>query len=101
MVKAAIQAHDNDGSGTISGAELEAVFNTLGYIPDPVAVSEAAKDAGIDPQDEDLDLGELWRLLSVFRSREGFDSNEMFEITEAFTQFDEDESGEVSTLEVG
>merc|ERR1719313_397806 len=57
-VKDAIAANDQDGSGTISGSELGELLKSLGYIPDPEAVAEAARDGGIEPDDDDLDLSE-------------------------------------------
>jgi len=102
-LRAAIMANDADGSGTIQYNELENLIRALGYYPDSDSVQEAADDAGISKDDNDLDLSELWLLLQIFRSREGFNRAEAMEIETAFTKFDRrnGNTGEISVLEIG
>jgi len=101
-IQTIMQASDADGDGTISKEELPAILSALGYfLADMEAVWEAARDGGIAADDQDFDLSELWRLLSVFRSREGLLAAEAEEITESFQRYDKAESGEIPSLEVG
>jgi len=92
---------DSDGSGTISRTELPAAVQTLGYVPDAEAVWEAAAEAHIAEDQTDLDFGELWRLLTIYRAREGFLKSESDEIASAFGRFDKEKNGEIGVLDVG
>jgi len=92
---------DEDNSGTISRAELPKAVQSLGYVADPEAVWEAATEAHIDPNQEDLDFGELWRLLTIYRAREGFLRSESEDIAEAFKRIDKAKVGEIGVVEVG
>jgi len=98
----AIRQNDTDGSGTVSGGEIINVLKALGYdVPDPIAIQEAARDGGIEPDDDDLDLSEFWQFLTVYRQREGFSANDAALIQEAFQHYDKGKLGEISTLEIG
>lgn len=99
----AIAESDEDGNGTISGGrEIEAVFRALGYhIVDEVAIEDAVRETGVDPEKGELDLSSLWRLLGVYRAREGLSVVDTNDITKAFERYDKDKRGHVSTLEVG
>jgi len=102
-VKDAITANDADGSGTLSSAELADLLRSIGYIPDEDAVIEAARDSGVDMEDGGtvIELSECWRLLGVYRSREGFNKAEVDEIKQAFERYDKNNTGEISTLDIG
>jgi len=101
-VAKAIEEHDDDASGTISLDELPRMFKVLGYdLPDVSAIKESAIAAGLDPEDSELDLCELWRLLSVYRVNEGLNNHVTLQVQEAFGRYDKERCGEVSTLEVG
>lgn len=120
---------DADGSGTISQREylrslrkireheLELVrqalgdqeqlpkeqvthlFRDLGYILwDALAIAEAAEEAKI--QENQLDLSNLWRLLLMYRQREGMRNSELDSIDAAFRKEDLEGTGELTALEV-
>lgn len=90
-VKAVMKEHDADGSGTIGMDELRSLLTKIGYFPSGDAVVDAAAEAGLDPTDDDLDLCKLWRLLQVYRSREGLSWTEIQDVRETFAQFASDD----------
>jgi len=102
-LKAAVLANDADGSGSTDHGELEALLRSLGYLPDRFAVLEAAEDAQIAPGDLALDISDLWRLVQIFRRREGFSREEAAEIQRAFEKSDlaSGSSGEIGVLDIG
>merc|ERR1712039_1136235 len=88
LISEAMLSNDEDGSGTISGTEIDNVLKMLGYdMLDAKAVDEAIRDSGINAEDE-IDLSELWQFLMVYRSREGFSSSEATLIKEAFERYE-------------
>lgn len=98
-----IKREDTDGSGTVNVAELVRVFKALGYVAvDPQAISEACEAAGIETGVE-LGLNEMWKLLLVFRSRDGLLEDEAHEIEAAFMRYANsgDADGEIGTLQIG
>eukprot|EP00927_Polykrikos_kofoidii_P084914 TRINITY_DN9096_c0_g1_i2.p1 TRINITY_DN9096_c0_g1~~TRINITY_DN9096_c0_g1_i2.p1 ORF type:complete len:1192 (-),score=161.11 TRINITY_DN9096_c0_g1_i2:16-3591(-) len=100
-VKKALFENDTDHSGTVGVQELNTVLGVLGCVCDPVAVRDAAVEAGLDPDDDELDLGELWRLLTLYRAREGLNSQDVAEVKSAFARYERDGSGELSVHDVG
>lgn len=100
LIRDVIRRNDTDGDGTISREELPSVLVALGYLPEMKAVWEAARDGGIAPDDSDLDLGELWQLLTVYRLREGFMASEMEDIKRTFARYD-NRTGEISQRDLG
>lgn len=101
QVKQLVEQNDADGSGTLSGDEVDAFIESLGYFPDRNAVKEAAIAAGLDPEDSDLDLSELFQLLLSFRQREGLSNDFMDEIERAFKKYDRLDEDEISTVDIG
>jgi len=98
LVQKTMEAADEDGSGDINMDEVITVLQALGYDScEHIVIKEAADDAGL--LDEELDLGELWRLLLVYRNREGMSNAEVKAIDAAFNKQDRDRSGELTTLE--
>lgn len=106
---------DYNLTGTIGFRDgLQDVLQCLGYVPDRVAISDAAEDAGLLPTGSrrgknhrmtillpTLSLSELWRLLEVFRGREGLTRNESLEVEEAFQRCDPNPMGEICTADAG
>eukprot|EP00927_Polykrikos_kofoidii_P040789 TRINITY_DN34802_c0_g1_i1.p1 TRINITY_DN34802_c0_g1~~TRINITY_DN34802_c0_g1_i1.p1 ORF type:complete len:1142 (+),score=178.73 TRINITY_DN34802_c0_g1_i1:140-3565(+) len=101
LVKSAIAICDTDGTGTISGSELHSMLCGLGYLPDEDAVKDAMLEAGVDVNSKELDLSEVFRVVCVFRHREGLTAELLTDIEAAFTFFDKECTGELSTLDVG
>jgi Ca2+-binding EF-hand superfamily protein len=100
IVAEAMTLGDEDGSGTLAHSEIEGVLKLLGYVPDNDAVSEACFEANIT-DDTELDLCHFWQLLTVYRGREGFSASEAADIQEAFDLYHRDDSGEITTSEMG
>lgn len=98
-LKAAIIANDTDGNGAVDRSDLMPLFHSLGYIPDADAVAEAAEDAGIANDDEEIDISELWRLMQVYRDREGLNRYDSEEINKTFAKHEKD--GSIATDDVG
>jgi Ca2+-binding EF-hand superfamily protein len=90
---------DADKSGTISQQEIAEIVHLLGYSPDESALEEAADEAGIEDKDN-MDLSDVWQLLSRFRAREGFSRVEANELAQAFEKFDVENNGEISTVQI-
>eukprot|EP00441_Pelagodinium_beii_P043394 CAMPEP_0197627016 /NCGR_PEP_ID=MMETSP1338-20131121/5749_1 /TAXON_ID=43686 ORGANISM="Pelagodinium beii, Strain RCC1491" /NCGR_SAMPLE_ID=MMETSP1338 /ASSEMBLY_ACC=CAM_ASM_000754 /LENGTH=1038 /DNA_ID=CAMNT_0043197627 /DNA_START=1 /DNA_END=3117 /DNA_ORIENTATION=- len=99
IVVKVMEESDADGSGTLSMTEVVDIVKGLGYdVMIMAAIEEAASDANVDSSEE-LGLSELWRVLAVFRTREGFTNEECNEIDDAFNEQDEDGSGELTSVE--
>jgi calmodulin len=100
LVKDAIFEKDEDGSGTVSMSELDQVLKVLGYFCDSMPIRDAAVAAGLDPDDDELDLSELWRLLTVYRQRDCLSQVDLEEVSSAVNRYSKGE-GEVSSFDVG
>eukprot|EP00930_Biecheleria_cincta_P038673 TRINITY_DN26560_c0_g1_i1.p1 TRINITY_DN26560_c0_g1~~TRINITY_DN26560_c0_g1_i1.p1 ORF type:complete len:1192 (-),score=217.37 TRINITY_DN26560_c0_g1_i1:69-3644(-) len=99
LVMEVIKVNDQDGSGTIDRKELFLVLRGLGYeIADSAAIDESQTEAGLASVDE-LGLSQLWRILAVYRLREGMTNEEVESIYAAFHAQDKDGSGELETRE--
>jgi len=91
---------DLDKSGTIGLKEFKILLQSLGYFPDMSCVAEAAEDAGINLKDSaQLDLDMLWRLLQVYRFREGLSRDDYKGLNEAFKLYS-DEHHDASDIKV-
>eukprot|EP00928_Gymnodinium_smaydae_P095017 TRINITY_DN8096_c1_g1_i1.p1 TRINITY_DN8096_c1_g1~~TRINITY_DN8096_c1_g1_i1.p1 ORF type:complete len:1003 (+),score=230.66 TRINITY_DN8096_c1_g1_i1:234-3011(+) len=100
-VKEVAKQNDTDGDGKIQYDELVGLVRAMGLIPDRDAIREAAEEAGISTDDDDVDIGELWRLLQVFRSHEGLSRRELDEVDSAFHRYADKVDKEVSIVDVG
>eukprot|EP00931_Biecheleriopsis_adriatica_P060303 TRINITY_DN36202_c0_g1_i1.p1 TRINITY_DN36202_c0_g1~~TRINITY_DN36202_c0_g1_i1.p1 ORF type:complete len:993 (-),score=227.74 TRINITY_DN36202_c0_g1_i1:28-2868(-) len=90
---------DEDGGGTISKGEAIGILKGLGYEPyDLKVIQEAGAAAGL-VDGVDMDLSEFWRLLLVFRKKEGFSEAENLKLEQAFDAQDRDRSGDLTSLE--
>eukprot|EP00930_Biecheleria_cincta_P069678 TRINITY_DN57389_c0_g1_i1.p1 TRINITY_DN57389_c0_g1~~TRINITY_DN57389_c0_g1_i1.p1 ORF type:complete len:1135 (-),score=281.36 TRINITY_DN57389_c0_g1_i1:70-3474(-) len=99
LVARQIRESDEDGSGTVAPTEMATLLKGLGYDPwDTAVVEEALEEAGLG-QESELDLGQIWRLLKVYRALEGFSKADVACMDEAFREHDKDNSGELSNLE--
>jgi len=92
---------DDDGSGTINAKELDGTMRALGYVTDPQAVKDAIAEAGLDEDDDELDVSEFFRLLDIYRQREGLSADDIQQLEVAFHHYDKEKIGELSTLDVG
>jgi len=101
VLRQVMKENDTDGNGTIQYHEICELLRSMGYVPDVQSVREAAADAGIAENDDDLDLSELWRLLKYYREREGLSRREVAEIDDAFKRADINGKGEVGIESIG
>jgi len=101
VLQRVIDMNDADGNGTLSGKEILNTFSALGYIVSAQGVAEAALEAGLDPDDQELDLSELWQLVQVYRWREGLTGEEAADVQQAFKRHDKLDRGEISELDAG
>jgi len=94
---------DEEDNGEIDKKELVRLFRCLGYMPDSNAVAEVMAAAGIrtgmTPDDESHCLSELWRLLQLYRGREGLNKEDAKEINETFGKHEC--KGSISLNDVG
>eukprot|EP00929_Paragymnodinium_shiwhaense_P044970 TRINITY_DN23035_c0_g1_i1.p1 TRINITY_DN23035_c0_g1~~TRINITY_DN23035_c0_g1_i1.p1 ORF type:complete len:1110 (-),score=384.64 TRINITY_DN23035_c0_g1_i1:158-3487(-) len=95
-----LKNHDADGSGTLDGAELDNLFAELGYFPNHEAIREASLEAGLDPEEMEFDLDALWRVLKVYRAREGFTAEEIEDVEGAFSMVDKGRLNEIGPLQL-
>jgi len=103
-IKNAFDLFDVNDNCKVCIEEITALLGSLGFVPDRTALMESAEDAGLlDPDGAlvELDLGGLWQLLEVFRSREGLSRWEAHEVAEAFERYDEDQDGQIATFDIG
>ncbi|CAK9098305.1 E3 ubiquitin-protein ligase SHPRH, partial [Durusdinium trenchii] len=97
LVRKAIASAQDEGC--LPRERVPHLFRDLGYILwDAEAITEAAQDAGI--LEHHLDLSNLWRLLLMYRHREGMRSSELECIDTAFRREDPEGTGRLSPLEV-
>jgi calmodulin len=95
--------HDENHDGSIAGSELLGMLRSMGYVPDFDAVHESMARAGIAHDDDDLDLGELWRLLAFYRECEGLSNEDLESVELSFKRYakGEGEDVEVDVVEIG
>ncbi|CAE7675253.1 unnamed protein product [Symbiodinium sp. CCMP2592] len=99
-VLATISGQNTNGTICLQQSDVPVVLKQLGYdMWDNQAISEAASEAGLRGMST-LDLSALWRLLLVYRQREGMRNEELQSIDAAFRRNDQDGSGELNSLEV-
>merc|ERR1711937_437580 len=96
-----IHMNDKNRDGNIQYNELTTLLCSLGYFPCDAAVKEAAKEANIAEEDQDLDISELWRFMKVYRDREGLTEEEANEIEEAWADAGMEPEGEVTVVQIG
>eukprot|EP00927_Polykrikos_kofoidii_P077451 TRINITY_DN74392_c0_g1_i1.p1 TRINITY_DN74392_c0_g1~~TRINITY_DN74392_c0_g1_i1.p1 ORF type:complete len:1199 (+),score=174.98 TRINITY_DN74392_c0_g1_i1:32-3628(+) len=100
-VRKALFEGADDNNGTVPVSDLNVVLRLFGCVRDQEALVDAAAEAGFDPEDDELDLGELWRLLTIYRAREGLSNGTAAEIKAAFQRYERGGCGELSVLDVG
>jgi len=93
---------DVDHSGGISEAELRKALKKYGYTPLKTVVHEIFEEVLDDPwmPDRELDFNEFFDFILVLRQRDGFLNAEVKEMRAIFDRFDDDDSGEISALEL-
>eukprot|EP00746_Dinoflagellata_sp_MGD_P153181 gnl/MRDRNA2_/MRDRNA2_84111_c0_seq1.p1 gnl/MRDRNA2_/MRDRNA2_84111_c0~~gnl/MRDRNA2_/MRDRNA2_84111_c0_seq1.p1 ORF type:complete len:934 (+),score=214.51 gnl/MRDRNA2_/MRDRNA2_84111_c0_seq1:127-2928(+) len=92
--------YDEDGSGTLSTAELPRLLENAGYIPLRKALNEATSIVDHD-QSGEIDFDEFLELMTIYRRSEGFSKSEIEEQKAIFKKFDVDEIDEISVMELG
>lgn len=98
---------DADGSGKISREELFVCIKKLKYSMPLDSVVEEVFDEVFDAPgaekswSHELDFDHFFDFMLLFRQREGFLKSEVEDLFVTFTRFDDDHSGEISTLELG
>lgn len=104
-VKKAMADADADGNGLISKSEMPDLLKGLGYDPwDVHVILEAQRRAGLEGEQE-LELGQVWQVLTVYRRYDGFtmaQCEKFHEIFEEHCDCDKEtgEIGEMESIEV-
>jgi len=94
---------DSDHSGGISEWELRQVLKSKNYTPLRCVLDEIFEEVYPDAWDEDeseLDSDQFFDFMLVLNRRDGFMRGECEELRTTYERFDEDDSGEVSAMEV-
>mmetsp|Transcript_106574 Transcript_106574/g.339959 ORF Transcript_106574/g.339959 Transcript_106574/m.339959 type:complete len:965 (-) Transcript_106574:61-2955(-) len=94
---------DADHSGGISERELRKVLKSKSYTPLRSVLDEIFAEVYPDDWDEDdseLDFDQFFDFMLVLNRRDGFMMRECEELRKTYERFDEDDSGEVSAMEV-
>jgi len=93
---------DIDKSGGISESELRFALRRLGYTPLRQNVLEVIYEVvdGTWHDGRELDFNEFFAFMLIVRQREGFNKDAVEEMRKVFNRFDEDDSGEVDSLEL-
>ncbi|CAE7554115.1 CAM53 [Symbiodinium natans] len=100
VMESTVSGQNAGGTLSLHKSDVPVVLKQLGYdMWDHQAISEAAEEAGLQGMST-LDLSALWRLLLVYRQREGMRNEELQSIDAAFRREDQDGSGELNSLEV-
>eukprot|EP00746_Dinoflagellata_sp_MGD_P166198 gnl/MRDRNA2_/MRDRNA2_95929_c0_seq1.p1 gnl/MRDRNA2_/MRDRNA2_95929_c0~~gnl/MRDRNA2_/MRDRNA2_95929_c0_seq1.p1 ORF type:complete len:940 (+),score=186.60 gnl/MRDRNA2_/MRDRNA2_95929_c0_seq1:80-2899(+) len=99
-MKTQFERYDEDGSGSISTVEMPAVLQGLGMTPlkDMLEESIAMVD---DDKSGEISFEEFVHMMWLYRRSEGFTKKEIHGLDILFQKFDADNSGEISTLELG
>jgi len=99
--QATFDAIDLDNSGGISESELRLALRKLGYTPLKQNVREVIFEV-VEAWEEgrELDFNEFFAFMLIVRQREGFSKESVEEMRKVFNRFDEDDSGEVDSLEL-
>lgn len=92
--------HDGDGSGELCLTELPSFFESIGILPLKWRLRECIKEVDTDCSGA-IDFEELVHMMWLYRRTEGFTIEEAADLEEVFKMFDDDNSGEISTLELG
>jgi len=90
---------DLNGDGMVSEQELRKVLISMGYTPLQEPVNEVLQDVDTG-QDRLLDVHDFFDFIFIFRQREGFRKDEVQEMRRLFERFDQDDSGEISAMEL-
>mmetsp|Transcript_15111 Transcript_15111/g.26771 ORF Transcript_15111/g.26771 Transcript_15111/m.26771 type:complete len:1057 (+) Transcript_15111:63-3233(+) len=97
------ELYDSNSDGTISIDELRRALKSLEYEPMTVVLEEIFDEVLPEPGEagRNLEFDEFFDFLLVYRQREGFLKSEVQSLKGVFHTFDEDNSGDVSGLELG
>jgi len=91
---------DIDSLGPITEMELRRVLKGMGYTPLQEPLAEVMHDVLAGSQETELDFYDFVNFILVYRQREGFKKDDVQDMRRLFVQFDVDESGEVSAMEL-
>jgi len=93
---------DTDKSGGISEKELRVALKKVGYTPLKQNLDEIFAEVVDGPwtPDREMDFNEFFDFMMHQRQREGFGLKDVKEMKAVFDRFDDDGSGEISTLEL-
>mmetsp|Transcript_27085 Transcript_27085/g.46974 ORF Transcript_27085/g.46974 Transcript_27085/m.46974 type:complete len:1007 (+) Transcript_27085:35-3055(+) len=98
-----MQQFDKNGDMKISFKELKDALKTMQYEAMSRVIFEILNE--VLPEEyvpgQELEFDEFFDFLLIYRQREGFLKKEVVELKGIFHTFDEDRSGDVSTLELG
>lgn len=98
-VKTAMANADADGNGLISREEMPNLLSCLGYDPSDVdVILEAQRRAGLE-EEEELELGQVWQVLTVYRRFDGFTMEECERFDEVFNEHSQGQE-EIVSVEV-
>lgn len=98
-VKKAMADADADGNGLISKSEMPELLKGLGYDPwDVHVILEAQRRAGLE-EEQELELGQVWQVLTVYRRYDGFTTAQCEKFHEVFEEHC-DKEGEMESIEV-
>jgi len=100
------EKYDEDGDRKISQPELRRALKKMEYEPLSEVLDEILDEVLPEEEEEEnpdrvLEFDEFFDFLLVYRQREGFLKEEVQEYKDIFHNYDEDNSGDVSTLELG
>jgi Ca2+-binding EF-hand superfamily protein len=94
---------DRNGDGVIDVEELGYMLANMGFEPLTKPITDIMEESSKRYVDDELvlDQFEFFNFMELFWEREGFSRSELAELDEAFSKFDEDESGTIDTAELG
>mmetsp|Transcript_40720 Transcript_40720/g.93658 ORF Transcript_40720/g.93658 Transcript_40720/m.93658 type:complete len:1192 (-) Transcript_40720:104-3679(-) len=90
---------DADASGYIDHKELKQLLTSMGLTP-LKSVMDRCIDLVDRNRDGEINFEEFVNLMGALRRTEGFADSELYALEEVFLRFDNDNSGEIDTLEI-
>jgi len=90
---------DADNSGYIDHKELRSLLSSMGLTP-LKSIMERCIDLVDKNRDGEINFEEFVNLMGILRRSEGFSDEELLQLEEIFLRFDNDNSGEIDTLEI-
>lgn len=94
--------HSLDRNGVLNKTAVAAYMHALGYaLFDLDAFWEAAAEDGVKKDEDNLSIEQMWRLVCLYRAREGQSDARTAEAHDVFIRYDKEMIDEISVVDCG